>query len=238
MPAHLCVPAPPGQRLRFGSDPTWQPGESWFGTGETRSGELDSGKAAAPYKWEKIKSRRFFFPKETFMSHVYFENTYLFSKYRKKANHLASHKRVKLPRILVTQAGKCTSGIFLTEVLTSVFVYVCGSFSHPPLLIQRVESKFAHFWVACVHSGLLPAESGHCGHLHGARPPGGGGQVRTQRLLHRLRRYLSIRTCGFWLHVVWPTPPPPSPPRPKSWVPGVGRVGRWVREEGPGGWRW
>lgn len=136
------------------------------------------------------------------MSHVYFESTYLFGKYQKKANRLAYYKGVKLPRILVTQAGKCTSGVFLMEVLASVFVCVRGSFSHPTPLIRRVESKFACSWVACVHSGLLPAESGHCGHLHGARPPGGGGQVRAQRLLHRLRRYLSVRVHGFQLHVM------------------------------------
>ena len=58
------------------------------------------------------------------MSHVYFRNTHLFDKYQKKANHLASYKRVKLLRILV-QAGMCISGIFLTEVLTCVCVCVC-----------------------------------------------------------------------------------------------------------------
>ena len=149
------------------------------------------------------------------MSHVYFRNTHLFDKYQKKANHLASYKRVKLPRILVTQAGMCISGIFLTEALMSVFVCVCVcvhmSFSHPTPLIQRVESEFICSWVACVHSGLVPAEPGHRGHLHGARPPGGSGQVRAQRLLHRLRRYLSIRAwlldaCG-----VARPPPLPSP---------------------------
>lgn len=163
------------------------------------------------------KSRRFFFPKETFMSHVYFESTYLFGKYQKKTNHLASYKAVKSPRILVTQAGKRTSGVFLMEVLASVFVCVRGSFSHPTPLIRRVESKFARFWVACVHSGLLPAESGHCGHLHGAHPPGGGGQVRAQRLLHRLRRYLSVHERGFWLHVMWPTPPSAPSPGSLAW---------------------
>lgn len=29
--------------------------------GKTRSGELDSGKAAAPYKWEKVRVVEFFF---------------------------------------------------------------------------------------------------------------------------------------------------------------------------------
>lgn len=50
------------------------------------------------------------------------------------------------------------------------------------------------WWVAQVppdHSGSPSSEPVRGRHLHGARPPGGGGQVRTQRLLHRLWRYVS-----------------------------------------------
>lgn len=139
--------------------------------------------------------------------------------------------RVKLPRILVTQAGKCTSGIFLTEVLTSVFVYVCGSFSHPTPLIQRVESKFAHFWVACVHSGLLPQNPAiadiYTEHAHQvvvAKYAPSGFYIASGGTCPSAHAASGCMRCG--------------PPRPESWVPGLGRLGRWVREEGPGGWRW